>query len=134
MLSAGRDKIESEAQFAMAVNTAKVNELDGLIVIGGDDSNTNACVLAERYAAEGLKTRVVGLPKTIDGDLKNEHVEVSFGFDTAAKLYAEMVGNIMVDCLSSRKYYHFVRLMGREASHLTLEVRLWTYTYLYIQL
>eukprot|EP00967_Tisochrysis_lutea_P092485 scaffold133363_cov26-Tisochrysis_lutea.AAC.1 len=127
MLSSGRDKIESEEQFQMAVETARANQLDGLIVIGGDDSNTNACVLAERYAAEGLTTRVVGLPKTIDGDLKNEHVEVSFGFDTAAKLYAEMVGNIMVDCTSSRKYYHFVRLMGREASHLTLEVALRTH-------
>lgn len=127
MLSSGRDKIESEEQFHMAVQTAKTHQLDGLIVIGGDDSNTNACVLAERYAEEGLTTRVVGLPKTIDGDLKNEHVEVSFGFDTAAKLYAEMVGNIMVDCTSSRKYYHFVRLMGREASHLTLEVALRTH-------
>ena len=92
------------------------------MVIGGDDSNTNACLLAEHYRAQGLKTSVVGLPKTIDGDLKNEHCETSFGFDTAAKLYAELVGNIMVDCTSSSKYYHFVRLMGREASHLTLEV------------
>lgn len=126
MLCAGRDKIESEAQFQMAVRTARENKLDGLVVIGGDDSNTNACLLAERFAAEGLATRVIGLPKTIDGDLKNKHCEVSFGFDTASKLYAELVGNIMVDCQSSRKYYHFIRLMGREASHLTLEVALRT--------
>ena len=86
----------------------------------------NAAVLAEHFKGEGLKTRVIGLPKTIDGDLKNEHCETSFGFDTAAKLYAELVGNIMVDCESSKKYYHFIRLMGREASHLTLEVALRT--------
>ena len=126
MLASGRDKIETPEQFEQATRTAKVNELDGLIVIGGDDSNTNACLLAEHYKAEGLKTRVVGLPKTIDGDLKNEHCETSFGFDTAAKLYAELVGNIMVDCSSTKKYYHFIRLMGREASHLTLEVALLT--------
>ena len=84
------------------------------------------CVLAEHYASQGVKTCVVGLPKTIDGDLKNEHCEASFGFDTAAKLYAELVGNIMTDCTASRKYYHFIRLMGREASHLTLEVALLT--------
>ena len=83
-------------------------------------------MLAEHFKGEGLKTRVIGLPKTIDGDLKNEHCETSFGFDTAAKLFAELVGNIMVDCESSAKYYHFIRLMGREASHLTLEVALRT--------
>lgn len=93
--------------------------MDGLVVIGGDDPNTNACLLAEHYKCEGLKMSVIGLPKTIDGDLKNEHCETSFGFDTAAKLYAELVGNIMVDCMSSGKYYHIVWLMGREASHLT---------------
>ena len=126
MLESGRDKIETPDQFDKATATARTNELDGLVVIGGDDSNTNACLLAEHYAAAGLKTKVVGLPKTIDGDLKNEHCETSFGFDTAAKLYAELVGNIMVDCTSSKKYYHFIRLMGREASHLTLEVALLT--------
>ena len=94
------------------------------VVIGGDDSNTNAGVLAEDFKANGLSTKVIGLPKTIDGDLKNEHVETSFGFDTAAKVYAECVGNIQTDCISSRKYYHFVRIMGREASHLALEVAL----------
>jgi len=126
MLASGRDKIETEDQFKMAVRTATNNRLDGLVVIGGDDSNTNACLLAERFAADKLATRVIGLPKTIDGDLKNVHCETSFGFDTAAKLYGELTGNIMVDCMSSRKYYHFVRLMGREASHLTLEVALAT--------
>jgi len=126
MLASGRDKIETPEQFEEATATARHNRLDGLIVIGGDDSNTNACVLAEHYKAVGLSTCVVGLPKTIDGDLKNAYCETSFGFDTAAKLYSELVGNIMVDCTASRKYYHFVRLMGREASHLTLEVALLT--------
>lgn len=126
MLASGRDKIETPEQFEKATATAAANELDGLVVIGGDDSNTNACLLAEHYRAAGLKTKVIGLPKTIDGDLKNEDCETSFGFDTAAKLYAEFVGNVMVDCTSSSKYYHFIRLMGREASHLTLEVALLT--------
>jgi 6-phosphofructokinase 1 len=126
MLTAGRDKIESPEQFAMAREMAKQNDLDGLVVIGGDDSNTNACVLAEDFKANGLKCSVLGLPKTIDGDLKNEYVETSFGFDTAAKVYAECVGNVQTDCMSSKKYYHFIRLMGREASHLTLEVALQT--------
>ena len=127
MLASGRDKIETEADLACAVETAKRERLDGLVVIGGDDSNTNAAVLAEHFKASGLSTCVVGLPKTIDGDLKNEHCETSFGFDTAAKLYAELVGNIMTDCQSTQKYYHFIRLMGREASHLTLEVALLTH-------
>ena len=126
MLASGRDKIEKPEEFKMAADTARARGLDGLVVIGGDDSNTNAAVLAEHFKGEGLKTRVIGLPKTIDGDLKNEHCETSFGFDTAAKLFAELVGNIMVDCESSAKYYHFIRLMGREASHLTLEVALRT--------
>ena len=126
MLASGRDKIETQEQLAKAVATVKEERLDGLVVIGGDDSNTNAALLAEHFLSAGVKTRVVGLPKTIDGDLKNEHIGTSFGFDTAAKLYAELVGNIMVDCESSRKYYHFIRLMGREASHLTLEVALRT--------
>lgn len=96
MLASGRDKIETPEQFEEATATARHNRLDGLIVIGGDDSNTNACVLAEHYKAVGLSTCVVGLPKTIDGDLKNAYCETSFGFDTAAKLYSELVGNIMV--------------------------------------
>ena len=110
MLASGRDKIETPEQFAMAVETAKKLSLDGLVVIGGDDSNTNAALLAEHYKSVGLPTRVIGLPKTIDGDLKNEYCETSFGFDTASKLYSELVGNIMVDCESSAKYYHFIRL------------------------
>jgi 6-phosphofructokinase 1 len=124
MLGSGRDKIETDEQFAAARATAQALELDGIVVIGGDDSNTNAAVLGENFLAHNLTTRVVGLPKTIDGDLKNEHVLTSFGFDTAAKVYAECVGNIQVDTLSTSKYYHFVRLMGREASHLTLETAL----------
>lgn len=126
MLTSGRDKIESPEDFEAAQNTAKINNLDGLIVIGGDDSNTNAAVLGENFRKAGLKCKVNGLPKTIDGDLKNEYVETSFGFDTAAKLFSECVGNIMTDCKSTEKYYHFVRLMGREASHLTLETALQT--------
>ena len=106
MLASGRDKIETPEQFARAVATCQKEGLDGLVVIGGDDSNTNAALLAEHFLEVGLKTRVVGLPKTIDGDLKNEHIGTSFGFDTAAKLYCELVGNIMIDCESSRKYYH----------------------------
>jgi pyrophosphate--fructose-6-phosphate 1-phosphotransferase len=124
MLTSGRDKIETEEQFSQARATCQALGLDGLVVIGGDDSNTNAAVLGENFRQHNVSTRVIGLPKTIDGDLKNEHIEVSFGFDTAAKVYAECVGNIGVDTMSTSKYYHFVRLMGREASHLTLEVAL----------
>jgi diphosphate--fructose-6-phosphate 1-phosphotransferase len=100
--------------------------LDGLVVIGGDDSNTNACLLAEYFLKHGCTTSVIGCPKTIDGDLKNEFVEVSFGFDTACKTYSELIGNIMLDTVSSKKYYHFIRLMGRSASHITLECALLT--------
>jgi pyrophosphate--fructose-6-phosphate 1-phosphotransferase len=112
MLGSGRDKIETPEQFQAARNTAFHLDLDGIVVIGGDDSNTNAAVLGENFLANGMKTRVIGLPKTIDGDLKNEHVLTSFGFDTAAKVYAECVGNIQVDTGSTSKYYHFIRLMG----------------------
>lgn len=101
-------------------------KLDGLVVIGGDDSNTNAALLAEFFLERGSKIRVVGCPKTIDGDLKNEFVEVSFGFDTACKTYSECIGSIMADTLSSKKYYHFIRLMGRSASHIALECALLT--------
>ena len=96
-------------------------ELDGLIVIGGDDSNTNAALLAEYFQSIHHRTRVIGCPKTIDGDLKNAYIPVSFGFDTACKIYSELIGNICVDALSAQKYYHFVRLMGRSASHITME-------------
>lgn len=98
--------------------------LDGLAVIGGDDSNTNACLLAEYFKNKDSSTSVVGCPKTIDGDLKNEHIEVSFGFDTATKVYSEQIGNLCTDAASSRKYYHFIKLMGRSASHIALECAL----------
>jgi len=99
-------------------------DLDGLIVIGGDDSNTNACLLAEYFEKHEARCKIVGCPKTIDGDLKNEHIEVSFGFDTATKTYSEAIGNLCVDALSSKMYYYFVRLMGRSASHIALECAL----------
>lgn len=95
-------------------------------MIGGDDSNTNACLLAENFAAKGSKTKVIGCPKTIDGDLQNEHIPVSFGFDTATKVYSEAIGNLCSDVISSKEYYHFVRLMGRSASHIALECALRT--------
>lgn len=101
-------------------------DLDGLVVIGGDDSNTNACLLAEYFLKHQAKTKVIGCPKTIDGDLKNEHIQVSFGFDTATRTYSEAIGNLCVDAMSGRGYYYFVRLMGRSASHIALECALQT--------
>ncbi|KVI02045.1 Phosphofructokinase [Cynara cardunculus var. scolymus] len=127
MICSGRDKIETPEQFKEAQETVKKLELDGLVVIGGDDSNTNACLLAEDFRTNDLKTRVIGCPKTIDGDLKCKEVPTSFGFDTACKIYSEMIGNLMVDARSTGKYYHFVRLMGRAASHITLECALQTH-------
>ncbi|XP_057764965.1 pyrophosphate--fructose 6-phosphate 1-phosphotransferase subunit beta [Salvia miltiorrhiza] len=127
MICSGRDKIETPEQFKQAADTAVKLDLDGLVVIGGDDSNTNACLLAENFRSKNLKTRVIGCPKTIDGDLKSKEVPTSFGFDTACKIYAEMIGNVMVDARSTGKYYHFVRLMGRAASHITLECALQTH-------
>ncbi|OIT00127.1 pyrophosphate--fructose 6-phosphate 1-phosphotransferase subunit beta [Nicotiana attenuata] len=127
MIASGRDKIETDEQFKQAAETAKKLDLDGIVVIGGDDSNTNACLLAENFRGKGLKTRVIGCPKTIDGDLKCKEVPTSFGFDTACKIYAEMIGNVMIDARSTGKYYHFVRLMGRAASHITLECALQTH-------
>jgi pyrophosphate--fructose-6-phosphate 1-phosphotransferase len=122
MIQSGRTKIESPEQFAQTKKTLLGNKLDALVVVGGDDSNTNAGLLAEFFKGQGLPVSVIGVPKTIDGDLKNEHVEASFGFDTATKIYAELVGNICRDVNSARKYWHFVRLMGRSASHITVEV------------
>jgi len=122
MIQSGRTKIETPEQFATAQKTMDVNRLDALVVVGGDDSNTNAALLAESFKTAGLSVGVIGVPKTIDGDLKNAHIETSFGFDTACKIYAEVTGNIERDILSARKYWHFVRLMGRSASHITLEV------------
>ncbi|KAJ8554554.1 hypothetical protein K7X08_025232 [Anisodus acutangulus] len=127
MICSGRDKIETDEQFKQAAETAKKLDLDGIVVIGGDDSNSNACLLAENFRGKGLKTRVIGCPKTIDGDLKSKEVPTSFGFDTACKIYAEMIGNVMIDARSTGKYYHFVRLMGRAASHITLECALQTH-------
>ncbi|XP_072992492.1 pyrophosphate--fructose 6-phosphate 1-phosphotransferase subunit beta-like [Typha latifolia] len=127
MICSGRDKIETPEQFKQAEDTTTKLNLDGLVVIGGDDSNTNACLLAENFRAKNMKTRVIGCPKTIDGDLKSKEVPTSFGFDTACKIYAEMIGNVMTDARSTGKYYHFVRLMGRAASHITLECALQTH-------
>ncbi|KAI5672980.1 hypothetical protein M9H77_13344 [Catharanthus roseus] len=127
MICSGRDKIETPDQFKQAEETVLKLDLDGLVVIGGDDSNTNACLLAENFRSKNMKTRVIGCPKTIDGDLKCKEVPTSFGFDTACKIYAEMIGNVMVDARSTGKYYHFVRLMGRAASHITLECALQTH-------
>ena len=124
MIKSGRNKIETKEEFESSLEICNQLKLDGLVVIGGDDSNTNACLLAEYFLKNNCQTKVIGCPKTIDGDLKNEFVEVSFGFDTACKTYAELIGNIMADCMSTKKYYHFIRLMGRSASHITLECAL----------
>ena len=122
LIQSGRTKIETDEQLAAAKNNLIKNKMDALVVVGGDDSNTNACVIAEYLKQQGVDISVIGVPKTIDGDLKNEHIETSFGFDTATKIYAELVGNIERDMNSARKYWHFVRLMGLSASHITLEV------------
>lgn len=122
-IQSGRTKIETPEQFAAAKENILKNKVDALVVVGGDDSNTNAALIAEYVKKENLAGKcVVGVPKTIDGDLKNKHIETSFGFDTATKIYSELVGNICRDVNSARKYWHFVRLMGRSASHITLEV------------
>jgi pyrophosphate--fructose-6-phosphate 1-phosphotransferase len=130
MIQSGRTKIETPEQLATAKKTieqtTEANRLNGLAVVGGDDSNTNAALLSEYFKNEGVKVSVIGVPKTIDGDLKNNEIEASFGFDTATKIYSELVGNICRDVLSAQKYWHFVRLMGRSASHITLEVALKT--------
>ena len=127
LIGSGRTKIETDEQFAKSLAVCTSLKLDGLVVIGGDDSNTNAALLAEYFIEKGCKTKVIGVPKTIDGDLKNEHVAVSFGFDTACKTYSEMIGNISRDALSAKKYTHFVKLMGRSASHIALECALQTH-------
>ncbi|MBI3946046.1 MAG: diphosphate--fructose-6-phosphate 1-phosphotransferase [Armatimonadetes bacterium] len=127
MIMSGRDKIEKPEELAACKKHFAEMGLDGLVIIGGDDSNTNAAVLAEYLKTEGCPTCVVGVPKTIDGDMKNEQIEASFGFDTAAKTYSELIGNIARDATSAVKYWHFVRLMGRAASHVTLECALQTH-------
>ena len=126
IIGSGRTKLEKEEQFEKGYEIIKELGIKALVIIGGDDSNTNACVLAEYYAAKNYGVQVIGCPKTIDGDLKNEMIETSFGFDTACKTYSEMIGNIQRDCNSSRKYWHFIKLMGRSASHIALECALQT--------
>jgi pyrophosphate--fructose-6-phosphate 1-phosphotransferase len=126
IIGSGRTKIETPEQFASSLETIKKLELDAVVIIGGDDSNTNAALLAEYFLDKGSSTQVIGCPKTIDGDLKNEYVEASFGFDTAVKTYSELIGNIERDANSAKKYWHFIKLMGRSASHIALECALQT--------
>ena len=124
MIGSGRTKLETKEQFDKGLEILKELNIKALVIIGGDDSNTNACVLAEYYKATGAGVQVIGCPKTIDGDLKNEQIETSFGFDTACKVYSEVIGNIQRDCNSAQKYWHFIKLMGRSASHIALECAL----------
>jgi pyrophosphate--fructose-6-phosphate 1-phosphotransferase len=126
IIGSGRTKIETPEQFAAALDTARKLSLDAVVIIGGDDSNTNAALLAEYFEEEKAGIQVIGCPKTIDGDLKNEYIEASFGFDTACKTYSELIGNIERDANSAKKYWHFIRLMGRAASHIALECALQT--------
>ena len=126
LIGSGRTKLEEVSQFEKGIEILRELDIKALVIIGGDDSNTNACVLAEYYAAKNYGVQVIGCPKTIDGDLKNEQIETSFGFDTACKTYAEVIGNIERDCNSARKYWHFIKLMGRSASHIALECALQT--------
>ena len=126
IIGSGRTKLETKEQFDKGLEILKKLDIKALVIIGGDDSNTNACVLAEYYASINAGVQVIGCPKTIDGDLKNEQIETSFGFDTACKVYSELIGNIQRDCNSARKYWHFVKVMGRSASHIALECALQT--------
>jgi len=126
IIGSGRTKLEETEQFEKGIEILRELGIKALVIIGGDDSNTNACVLAEYYAAKKYGVQVIGCPKTIDGDLKNAQIETSFGFDTATKTYSELIGNIERDCNSARKYWHFIKLMGRSASHIALECALQT--------
>ena len=126
IIGSGRTKLEKTEQFDKGLEIIKQLNIKALVIIGGDDSNTNACVLAEYYAAKNTGVQVIGCPKTIDGDLKNAYIETSFGFDTACKVYSEVIGNIQRDCNSAQKYWHFIKLMGRSASHIALECALQT--------
>ena len=126
MIGSGRTKLEKEDQFEKGLEIIRELGINAIVIIGGDDSNTNACVLAEYYAAKNYGVQVIGAPKTIDGDLKNDQIETSFGFDTATKTYSEVIGNIERDANSARKYWHFIKLMGRSASHIALECALQT--------
>ncbi len=127
IIGSGRTKLETKEQFDKGLKILKKLNINALIIIGGDDSNTNACVLAEYYKSINAGVQVLGCPKTIDGDLKNEQIEASFGFDTACKVYSELIGNIQRDCNSARKYWHFIKVMGRSASHIALECALQTH-------
>ena len=124
IIGSGRTKLETQEQFDKGLEILKQLGITALVIIGGDDSNTNAAILGEYYKAIGAGVQVIGCPKTIDGDLKNEFIETSFGFDTATKVYSEVIGNIQRDCNSAKKYWHFVKLMGRSASHIALECAL----------
>ena len=124
IIGSGRTKLETKAQFDKGLEILKQLDIKALVIIGGDDSNTNAAILAEYYKSINAGVQVIGCPKTIDGDLKNEVIETSFGFDTATKVYSEVIGNIQRDCNSSKKYWHFIKLMGRSASHIALECAL----------
>ena len=126
IIGSGRTKLETEEQFKVASEVCKKHGITAIVIIGGDDSNTNAAVLAEYFAAKKTGVQVIGCPKTIDGDLKNEDIECSFGFDTATKTYSELIGNIQRDCNSAKKYWHFIKVMGRSASHVALECALET--------
>ena len=126
IIGSGRTKLETEEQFAIAAEVCKKHGITAIVIIGGDDSNTNAAVLAEYFAAHNTGVQVIGCPKTIDGDLKNEDIECSFGFDTATKTYSELIGNIARDANSAKKYWHFIKVMGRSASHVALECALQT--------
>ncbi|MFI3297159.1 MAG: diphosphate--fructose-6-phosphate 1-phosphotransferase [bacterium] len=124
IIGSGRTKLEETSQYDSGIEVCNKLGIKAVVIIGGDDSNTNACVLAEYYAQKNAGIQVIGCPKTIDGDLKNEMIETSFGFDTACKVYSELIGNIQRDANSAKKYWHFIRLMGRSASHITLECAL----------
>ncbi len=126
IIGSGRTKLEKPEQFEAGLEILRELKIVALVIIGGDDSNTNAAVLAEYFEAHNAGVQVIGVPKTIDGDLKNEHVEISFGFDTATKVYSELIGNVARDCNSAKKYWHFMKLMGRSASHIALECALQT--------
>jgi len=126
IIGSGRTKLEKEEQFEKGMEIVRKLDISAIVIIGGDDSNTNACVLAEYFASKKYGVQVIGCPKTIDGDLKNDQIETSFGFDTACKTYSELIGNIERDCNSARKYWHFIKVMGRSASHIALECALQT--------
>ncbi|MDE6702714.1 MAG: diphosphate--fructose-6-phosphate 1-phosphotransferase, partial [Muribaculaceae bacterium] len=126
IIGSGRTKLEKKEQFDKGLEILRELDIKALVIIGGDDSNTNAAILAEYYKSIDAGVQVIGCPKTIDGDLKNDLIETSFGFDTATKVYSEVIGNIQRDCNSAKKYWHFIKLMGRSASHIALECGLQT--------